>query len=93
MANFDAHEWGFDDDEKGLVENFDCVLQFTTYSNALEIAGAVTAIAAYAAATKGIIGDDFFEQRLVKPDEAINWANGLLPNARSQFNGPSKLRE
>jgi len=93
LASFDASEWNFGDDEKALLENFDSVLQFTTFSNAQEIAGAVTAVAAYAAVTNGIIGDDFVEERLVKPEEAINWANGLLPDARSQFNGPSKLRE
>lgn len=85
-------EWSFSAEEAERVSGFNTAVTFTTYSNAQEIAGAVTALASFAAAVNGVVADEFFEQRLVEPSEAVDWANRRLPNARSQFKGPSKLR-
>ena len=90
---FQEPDWGFEEEDMAKIRGSDLVLQFTTYSNAQEVAGAVVAVGAYAAATSSVIGDEFFEERLIDPGESAGWVADRLPNAREQFNGPSKLRD
>jgi hypothetical protein len=85
--------WNLSPEEMEKLSVYDSTLQFSTYSNAQEIAGSVVVMGALAKFSSGIIVDDFFEGRLILSDEAVTWASNRLPNARSQFNGPSKIRK
>jgi len=92
VARFDVREWSLMPGDAARVAIFDTVVTLTTYPNAQEIAGSVTAAAAHAATTEGVILDAYFEQRIVEAAEALEWARRWLPEIRAQFDGPSRVR-
>jgi hypothetical protein len=92
IERFDAADWSLAPGDAARVAAFDTVVTLTAYANAQEIAGALTAAAAYAAAVEGAILDAYFEERVVPGEEALEWARGKLPDARRQFDGPSRVR-
>ena len=89
---FDVSEWSLMPSDATRLATFDTVLTLTAYANAQEIAGALAASAAYAAAVGGAILDAYFEVRAVPAHEALEWARSKLPDARRQFDGPSRVR-
>ena len=92
LERFEATEWSLPSEDAARVAAFDAVLTLTTYANAQEIAGSLTAAAADAAAVDGAILDAYFEERIVPAAEALEWARSKLADARRQFDGPSRLR-
>jgi hypothetical protein len=92
VGHYSADHWEFSEEGRARIGAVDTVVSFSTFANAQEIAGSLVAIATYAVATDGVIADKFFEERLVAAHEALDWCRDKLPNAREQFNGPSKLR-
>ena len=89
---FDVAEWSLMPSDAARVASYDTVLTLTAYANAQEIAGALAAAAAYAGAVEGAILDAYFEERVVPGSEALEWAQSKLPDARRQFDGPSRVR-
>ena len=92
IEGFDVREWSMAPADAGRVARFDTVVLLVTYPNAQEIAGSVTGAAAYASATGGVVLDAHFEQRVVESIDALAWARRWLPEIRSQFDGPSRVR-
>ena len=93
LERFAAAEWSFPPEDAARAASFDAVLTLTTYANAQEIAGALTAAAAYAAAVDGAILDAYFDERIVPAAEALDWARSKLPDTRRQFDGASRIRK
>jgi len=89
---FDVREWSLMPADASRAAAYDTVLTLETFPNAQEIAGSVTAAAAWAFATDGAILDAHFDLRLVEAAEALAWARRWLPEIRAQFDGPSRVR-